>query len=240
MTNTAEVARLRARIEHAERIGRVGRPGRIAADASVLPVAPALARLLPDRGLRAGGAYTLGRSGALLAALLAAPSAAGAWCAVVGIPEFGAEAARDAGVDLARVALVPEPGDRWLAVVGALAEAIGVVAVRPSGRVGEAEAARLSARLRERQAILLVQGAWPLAEARIDVEQREWSGLGAGHGLLERCTAGVRVTSRRSGAPRRGRIVLTGERDARGISAAAGGSSPARRRVDAPARAAVG
>jgi len=210
MTNAAEVAQLRARIEHAERTGRIGRSGRIAADAPVLPAAPELARLLPDRGLRTGGAYALTRSGALLTALLAAPSAAGIWCAVVGIPEFGVEAARDAGVDLARIAFVPDPGDRWLAVVGALAESISIVAVRPSGRVGDAEAARLAARLRERNAVLLVQGAWPLAEARLEIERREWTGLGAGHGLLERCTAGVRVTSRRTGAPRRGRIVLAG------------------------------
>lgn len=210
MTNAAEVAQLRARIEHAERTGRVGRSGRIAASAPVLPTAPPLARLLPDRGLRAGGAYTLDRSAALLTALLAAPSAAGVWCAVVGMPEFGIEAARDAGVDLDRIAFVPHPGDRWLAVVGALAESIGVVAVRPSGRVADGEAARLAARLRERGAVLLVQGPWPLVEARLEIERREWSGLGVGHGLLDRCTVGVRVTSRRSGAPRRGRMLLIG------------------------------
>jgi len=247
MTNAAEVAQLRARIEHAERIGRVGRSGRIAADAPVLPVAPELARLLPDRGLRAGGAYALGRSGALLAALLAAPSAAGIWCAVVGIPEFGVEAARDAGVDLARVALVPDPGDRWLTVAGALVESIGVVAVRPRGRVHEAEAARLAARLRDRHAVLLVQGSWPLAEARLDVEHREWSGLGVGHGLLERCTAGVVVASRRSGALRRGRVVLAGERDARGSSAEPQrietprhGPDAAHRRIETRKQAAAG
>lgn len=221
MTNAAEVARLRARIEQAERVGRVGRSGRIAASAPVLPAPPAIARLLPDRGLRVGGAYALDRSGALLTALLAAPSAAGAWCAVVGIPEFGVEAARDAGVDLARLAVVPDPGDRWLAVVGALAEAIGVVAVRPAGRIGDAEAARLAARLRERQTVLLVQGTWPLVEARLGIERREWSGIGDGHGLLEQCRAGVVVASRRSGALRRGTIVLAGSSWERGQVGAA-------------------
>jgi len=210
MTNATAVAQLRARIEQAERVGRIGRSGRIAAGAPILPAPPELARALPDRGLRAGSVYALGRSGALLTALLAASSVAGGWCAVVGIPEFGVEAARDAGVDLERIAFVPHPGDRWLSVVGALAEAIGVVAVRPRGRVGDAEAARLGARLRERHAVLLVQGAWPLAEARLEVESREWTGLGTGHGLLERCTAGVRITSRRGGASRRARMVLAG------------------------------
>jgi len=211
MTNAVEVAQLRARIEDAERLGRIGRAGRIAAPSPVVPAPPGVARLLPDGGLRPGGAYALGGSAALLAALLAAPSAAGAWCAVVGIPEFGIEAARGAGADPARIALVPEPGPRWLAVVGALAEGVGVVAVRPGGRVGEAEAARLAARLRERGAVLLVQGAWPLAEARLDVEHREWSGLGGGHGCLEGGAARLVVTARRGGAPRRGRIALVGK-----------------------------
>lgn len=232
MKNAAEVAQLRARIEQVERLGRIGRSGRIAAAAPILPVDPAIARLLPDRGLRAGGAYALGRSGALLTTMLAAPSAAGIWCAVVGIPEFGVEAAQDAGINLARIAFVPDPGDRWIAVVGALAEAIGVVAVRPSGRIGDAEAARLAARLRERHAVLLVQGTWPLAEARLDIDHREWSGLGVGHGLLERCTAGVAVASRRSGALRRGRIVLAGAPDARE-------PSTGQRHIESPIRAAA-
>ncbi|HWK19604.1 MAG TPA: hypothetical protein VNR37_02400 [Microbacteriaceae bacterium] len=247
MTNAAEVARLRARIEQVERLGRVGRSGRIAAAAPVLPVAPGIARLLPDRGLRAGGAYALGRSGALLTTMLAAPSAAGIWCAVVGIPEFGVESALAAGVDLERIAFVPHPGDRWLGVVGALAESIGVVAVRPGTRVRDAEASRLAARLRERHAVLLVQGAWPLAEARLDIEDREWTGLGSGHGLLERCTAGVVVASRRSGALRRGRIVLAGAHDALGSSAtqrrietAERGSNSAQQRIETPDRAAAG
>ncbi len=197
-----ELARLRTQIERIERTTRIG------SDAPVIPAPTGIAELLPGGGLRTGMTYALGRSMPLLTALLAAPSAAGAWCAVVGMPEFGIEAAREAGVDLARLVLIPRPGERWLGVVAAVAEVVGVVAVRPGGTVRDGDAARLAARIRERETVLLAQGAWPGAEAVLDVEGMEWSGLGAGHGYLDRGTATVVVGTRRGTGPRRGRIVL--------------------------------
>src|ERR1051326_1037524 len=68
-------------------------------DVPVLPVPPALGALLPGGGLRPGSSYSLGRSMSLLFALFARPSQDGAWCAAVGMPHLGAEAARAAGVD---------------------------------------------------------------------------------------------------------------------------------------------
>ena len=85
------------------------------------PVPAELAGLL-DGGLKPGAAYALGAAGALLSALLAGPSADGHWCGVVGVPEFGAEAAGHAGVVLDRLVLVPDPADQWLAVTAALVE----------------------------------------------------------------------------------------------------------------------
>lgn len=149
----------------------------------VVAVHPALTGLLPDGGLRPGCAYQVS-GGALLFALLAEPSAAGAWCSVVGMPEFGAEAARSAGVALDRLALVPQPGERWLSVLAALAEVMGVVAVRPPGQVGAADANRLSGRLRERNCVLLACGQWPRAEASLSLGRARWAGLGEGHGYL--------------------------------------------------------
>ena len=72
-------------------------------DAPVLPVPPALAALLPGGGLRPGAAYALGRSSSLLFSLFARPSQEGSWCAAVGMPHLGAEAARAAGVGFGRV-----------------------------------------------------------------------------------------------------------------------------------------
>ncbi|MFT4051218.1 MAG: hypothetical protein QM677_03090 [Microbacterium sp.] len=174
----------------------------------VLPAPRALAELLPGGGLRPGAAYSLGRSTSLLFALLARPSQAGAWCAVVGVPHLGAEAARAAGVDLSRLVLVPDPGDRWLTVTAALADVLSVVAVRPPARAKDAEITRLAARLRERESVLLAQGPWPRVEAVIDVGDPVWSGLGAGFGLLEGRAVTVAATGRRFPASRTCRVLL--------------------------------
>ncbi len=172
------------------------------------PVHPDLAGLLPEAGLKPGAAYCLAGCGALLLALLAEPSQEGHWCGVVGMPEFGAEAAGLAGVRLDRLALVPEPGEQWLAITAALAEALPIVAVRPSGRVSEGDAARLMSRLRDREAVLLVAGPWPRAEASLTATQPRWWGVGDGYGHLERREVTVTATSRRLPVPRGARIVL--------------------------------
>jgi hypothetical protein len=194
-----EVHRLRAQLERVQ-----GRK----LDAPVLPALPALSALLPGGGLRAGSAYSIASSSALLSALLAAPSQAGSWCGVVGMPQFGAEAAEGLGVDLSRLVLIPEPGPRWLAVTATIAEVLPVVAVRPAGRASDGDISRLAARLRDRGAVLLVQGPWAQAEASIDLADPDWTGLGDGHGYLSGRELTVTVTSRRSPLPRRGRMLL--------------------------------
>jgi len=188
-------------------------------DTPVLPVPSALAALLPGGGLRTGGSYSLGRSMSLLFALLAEPSQTGSWCAVVGMPHVGVEAAHAAGVDLSRLVLVPDPGERWLAVTSTLADVLPVVAVRPPARAKDSEVARLAARMREREAVLLVQGPWPQTEAMIDVSEPSWSGLGDGHGILSGRELTVTVTSRRSPVPRSNRMLLPDERGQVGATA---------------------
>ncbi|QAY61638.1 hypothetical protein ET475_01035 [Microbacterium protaetiae] len=201
-TAQTEISRLRAQLERVQgrRLG-----------AAVLPTLPSLAGLLPGGGLRAGAAYALAPSASLLLALLARPSQEGSWCGVVGMPELGAEAAEQLGVDLSRMVLIPEPGPRWLAVTATVADVLPVVAVRPAGRVSPGEVSRLSARLRDRGGVLLVQGVWPQAEASIAVDRSEWSGVGDGYGFLRRRALTVSVTSRRWAVPRRARLVLPDE-----------------------------
>lgn len=195
----SRIAHLRSRVEQVQgrRLG-----------AAVVPVHPALAPLLPGGGLRAGSAYTIGPSTSLLLALLARPSQDGSWCAAVGMPDLGVEAASQLGVDLSRLVLIPDPGERWLAVTAAVADVLPVVATRPPGRVSEGEASRLAARLRDRGTVLLVQGVWPQAEAALGIAAPEWSGLGTGYGYLAERTLTVTVTSRRSPVPRQARLVL--------------------------------
>jgi len=205
-----EIARLRARIERIERTNRTG------GDTRMLPAPPDLARLLPGGGLRAGTAYALDRSMPLLLRLIAEPSRAGTWCAAIGIPELGVEAALAAGAELERLVLIPRPGERWLSVVASVAEVMGLVVVRPDRGVREQEAARLAARLRERGTVLLVQGPWPHAEAALGVEAADFAGLGEGHGYLERLEASVAVTARQAAGRRRGRVVLLDDEPRRG------------------------
>ncbi|MGW6275839.1 hypothetical protein [Kribbella sp. NPDC055071] len=174
-----------------------------------LPTLPAVSELLSGASLRGGSVYSVRGSAALVMALMAGPSAEGAWCGVVGLPSFGAEAARGLGVDLERLVLVPDPGHDWLNVVAALVDALTVVVVRPPGEVTPGEASRLAARLRTRGAMLIASGSWPGSEARLEVESNTWTGLGDGEGLLTARQATVMVSGRRVAVhPRRHQVWL--------------------------------
>jgi hypothetical protein len=153
-------------------------------DTEGLPTAEALAPLLPGGSIRVGGAYAVHESVLLAMTMLQAASAAGAWCAVVGVPSFGVEAAAAAGIDLERLVLVPDPGDQWLTVTAALADVAQIVLTRPLGRVVPGDVSRLSARLRQRGGALVALGSWPGADVTLRVTRSEWSGIGDGHGFL--------------------------------------------------------
>ena len=189
----AEIDRLRERISRLQ-----GRPGEASRP---LDTHPALAGIVQ---LRAGGTYSVapeyGGAGLALA-LLAGPSAVGGWGAVVGMPDFGAEAAAGLGVRLDRTVLVPDPGELWLEAVGALVDVVTLVVVRPSGRVSEAQASKLAARLRTREAALVSLGPWPRADVRLAVETPRWSGVGHGEGHLR--ARHVTVAVQRGTAPAR-------------------------------------
>jgi hypothetical protein len=73
-------------------------------DAGMLPVLPALRELLPG-GLRRGTVVAVGGWGLLCLAVVAGASAAGAWCAAVGMPQLGVAAAAEAGLDRINVSL---------------------------------------------------------------------------------------------------------------------------------------
>ncbi|HVF32411.1 MAG TPA: hypothetical protein VM933_05165 [Acidimicrobiales bacterium] len=181
-----------------------------------LPLRAGLEGLVPGKGLRRGSVIGVTGSMALALALLAGPSQAGSWVAVVGVPELGGVAAAELGVDLGRCALVPDPGPTWPTVVAALLDAIDVVAVGTGpggggggvGRVRPADARRLAARARERGSVLVVVGAWPEGpDIRLSVPEVEWTGLEAGHGALRTRRLSV-VGSGRGAAARERRAVV--------------------------------
>jgi hypothetical protein len=174
-----------------------------------LSTLPAVSDLLPGGALRGGATYSVRGSTALVMAMMAGPSADGAWCGVVGLPTFGVEAARELGVDLERLVLVPDPERDWLSVVAALVDALTVVVVRPPGEVTPGEASRLAARLRSRGAVLIAVGSWPGSEARLEVQGTNWAGLGSGDGHLTGRQATVAVTGRGAAVrPRQHRLWL--------------------------------
>ena len=166
---------------------------------------PMFAGLLPDGMMRAGSAYSIHGSLSLAMTMLAAPSAAGAWCGVIGVPEFGVQAALAHGIDLDRLVLVPDPGEQWLAVTAAIVDVLTVVVVRPQRRVSDSDASRLASRLRKREAALISLGDWPGSEARLTLRSSQWSGIGDGHGMITGRRADVVVETR--GRPARSKYV---------------------------------
>lgn len=178
-------------------------------DTGALPTSPALAPLLPGGALRSGAAYSVHESVLLAMTMLQAASASGAWCAVVGVPSFGVEAAAASGIDLERLVLVPDPGDQWLTVTAALADVATIVLTRPLGRVTPGDVARLGARLRQRGAALVALGSWPGAEASLRVTDSSWQGIGRGFGYLSERRATVVATTRAgAGRPRSAELLL--------------------------------
>ncbi|MDM7830976.1 hypothetical protein [Cellulomonas edaphi] len=171
----------------------------ITSERPALPVPHQLAEVLPD-GLRRGGTTAVLGSTSLVLTLLAHACAGGAWAAVVGQPTVGLLAASQAGVALDRLALVPRPGADAALVLAALVDGLDVVVVGPDVALGEADRRRLSARARERGAVLMPTVAWPGASAVLTVEQARWTGVGTGDGRLRTHSLRVARTGRGSAA----------------------------------------
>ncbi|MGI8761031.1 MAG: hypothetical protein ACR2LF_07015 [Jatrophihabitantaceae bacterium] len=189
--------------------------------APTLPVAGALSAVLPD-GLRRGSTVSVTGSISLLLALLGAASAGGAWCALVGLPRVSAEAACEYGIELSRLAVITAPGSGWTTAVGALLDAVDVVAARPPparGAIAPGDVRRLAARARSRDAVLVPYGEWPGADVRLRAGSGRWSGIGAGTGRLR--ARQLTVTAEGRGAAARPRAADLW------LPAAAGGSATA-------------
>lgn len=161
------------------------------------------------RGERAGrgrvAELMAGGGTSLMLGLIAAASRNGAWCAVVGVPAMGMLAAAESGVVLERLALVPEPGPDWAAVVAALIDGVDLVVVAVPGPVPAGIVSRLAARARQRGSVLVPFGDWAGADVSLSVESGRWEGLGSGRGRLRRRE--VTVLARGRGAAVRPREV---------------------------------
>ena len=163
---------------------------------------------------------SVSNSVSLVLATLGAASDDGAWIALVGFPLISAEVAAGFGIDLRRLALVPDPGTQWTVAVGALLDAMDIVAARPPARALPAgDVRRLAARARKQQSVLVpyLSGAsattgWPGADVRLLAGDSSWHGAQDGHGRLRARRLIVQAEGRGTAArPRRADLWLPGE-----------------------------
>lgn len=186
-----------------------------AAAERTLSVPEAFADLLPQGGLVRGSlvATAGGAATSLALALVGPATAAGAWCAVVGVGHLGLLAAAELGVALERTLLVEDPGPHeWAGTVAALLDAVEVVLVQPAHPVTPSVQRRLAARARERGSVLVQAGGradvWSSApDLVVGSGPSSWEGIGVGHGRLRARRVPVEVTGRRR-AVRSRRAVL--------------------------------
>ncbi|ABK52766.1 hypothetical protein Acel_0993 [Acidothermus cellulolyticus 11B] len=160
-------------------------------------VSPPFAEAFPGGVMQRGSVIVVERSATLTLALIADIARQGGWSAEVGGPPLGAAAAAEYQIPADRFVRIPSPGGRWMTAVAALVEAFDLVVVHVAGT--PAEQRRLTARVRERSAILLTTVPWEGATARFAVTDRRWSGLGQGDGCLQGAEFTVRVMSRGTG-----------------------------------------
>lgn len=64
--------------------------------------------------------------------------------------------------------------------------------------------------MRDRGSSLLTLGEWPGAEGTVSAGEKEWVGIGRGHGLISGRTVTVSLHGRRTPRPRSVRVMLPG------------------------------
>lgn len=162
-----------------------------------VPVPESVAELLPRGVLPAGKVTAVAGSATLRVGLLAAATAAGVRCAVVGWPELGLAAVAEQGGRLDCLALIPDPGPDPAAVVSVLIDGLDLVLLGPDvATVAPSRARVLAGRVRSAGAVLLVGPGWPGAELTLAGRHCRYGGLGAGAGRLVSVSTLVRCSGR--------------------------------------------
>ncbi|MEZ2189920.1 hypothetical protein [Corynebacterium sp. CCM 9204] len=127
---------------------------------AVIAVPDGLSGFLPGGGLPRQAVTTVGDCPALVVEILAAATRAGAAVAVVGWPDLILTGVVDAGGDLDRVVVIPDPGDRPLVVTGMLVEGMDLVVhySREPMRIGAGGSRILLSKVRRGAAALVTVG----------------------------------------------------------------------------------
>lgn len=187
-----------------ERVG-AGYRGRAAPEAgavaekSLLPIPDSLVGLLPF-GLPRGAVGVLTGARSLSVSMVAAVTAAGGYAAIVGQPDTGLLAATELGVDLDRLAVIPDPGADPVEVASVLVDGMDLVVLGLRGRtVAPSRARVVTARAQQRGCtVLIADGDWPGAAFRLDARVCGYELTGgsvSGVGRIGR----VRLTTRARG-----------------------------------------
>lgn len=191
------------------------RPPALGTARGVLPVPEPLAPLLPHGGLLRGSTVHVTGATALRLGLLASVTGSGGWAGVIGSPNLGLLAGVEMGADLARCALVPDPGADPLAVAAVLLDGLDLVVLSLGGAsIPPSRARAIAARTRNNGAVLVVaDGSWPTVDLNLDAQVVGYRGLGGGDG--GRITGlDLTVEARARGRlPQRGNITLAGHSD---------------------------
>lgn len=165
----------------------------------------ALAPLVPGGVIRRGTTTCVTGSTTLACHLIAALASQESWTAIVGYPDLGLAALFDAGLDPARVVLVPEPGPNAVEVLGAVVDGFDVVLVGEGAALQDRDRRALSQRVRHRGALLVSSAPWPGAEVTFVTENITWNGLS----VVGRVTGGnFLISSTGRGIGARHRVVV--------------------------------
>lgn len=182
---------------------------------SVLPIPGPLGDLLPHGGLAAGTVVACPR-GAITSAILAAATGSGRRDAAVIGERFDVRRPSlidvwEMGGDLERIALIETRGADPAQVVSVVVDGVSVVVLGiPALRLAPTQVETLRARVRNKNAILLVNGgSWArLPHMTIGCRLRGNGGIGRGTGRLARLEMDVHVVAGQH--VREGRLVLSG------------------------------
>jgi hypothetical protein len=206
---------------------RAGIPA-VMAHERLLPVHPVLAPLFGvapgEPGLVRGHTVVCSGSAAMSCALavMAAPTRAGSWAGVVGLPSVGVAAAAELGVELSRTIFVADASTTsstssktssdMAAILSALIDGVEVLVLsrRVVAAVSDGVMRKLHTRMQSRGSVLVLVGdpGSISADVRVNASTVMWEGVGAGNGHLQRRRVNIELDARRRGRPTRADVWL--------------------------------
>ena len=201
-----------------------------AVPADAVPLPRDLRAVVPSGAVAPGQVVALAGGHSLVVALVAAATAAGKRCAIIGYPALGLAAVAAEGGDLSQVALVPSAGADPGVVASVLLDGMDMVVLDPDcGRIPSARARVLAGRARAAGTVL-VAGArdWPGADLRLESAPSRCAGLDRGYGRIFSACAPVLARGKSlGGAGARGELTLHGC-PSRSVAGPAGSATPVR------------